>query len=471
MAAIAAASEAMRTVIHAGLHKSGTTTVQHAWERWYGQPGACWYPPPGGNGPGHATAAFAHRFDPVAQEIAQLDRSMGDIISLQRYVEQAQARSVKTLVLSSEEFDQLSDDERAALAEIFDPGDLTILFTATRPTHRWFSVWQELVKHGLPARPAQAATLVANSAMLTPGDLERLLLVPPTARVLVRLVQTDPPEADLARALAQLLDLPVPDDATDESPPVNVSIGAAAELLRDLNAHGETIGLLAPESTSRFETALRMRTPMSEFAAPKEDFAMPPAVAAAAAEEQRFLRSLRRSGSVELVDPLGLLDDWTSTAGPRWLDEVMQRAWSPYDGSGMDGWNANHVTTRQLADAQVAATRGPTSERLLTGGRGAHGVYGDPVWLLPRFYDPKLTKKWDLGVILHLSELTDREYEAHPEPKYLRYGVPGEFKDSVHLINTVTPISAAPTRASTSCSSEWAVANALASFPPLSCCC
>ena len=94
-------------------------------------------------------------------------------------------------------------------------------------------------------------------------------------------------------------------------------------------------------------------------------------------------------------------------------------------------------------DAQVAATRGPTSERLLTGGRGAHGVYGDPVWLLPRFYDPKLTKKWDLGVILHLSELTDREYEAHPEPKYLRYGVPGEFKDSVHLINTVTPISAA----------------------------
>lgn len=90
----------------------------------------------------------------------------------------------------------------------------------------------------------------------------------------------------------------------------------------------------------------------------------------------------------------------------------------------------------------VTATRGPVSEKLLTGDSGHRpGVYGDPVWLLPRFYRPTPPKKWKLGVILHLSELADRSYEAHPRPELVRNIVPDDMADDVHLITTCTPIS------------------------------
>lgn len=87
----------------------------------------------------------------------------------------------------------------------------------------------------------------------------------------------------------------------------------------------------------------------------------------------------------------------------------------------------------------VTATRGPFSEALLT--TKGPGVYGDPVWVLPRFYRPNIKKRWKVGAILHLSELKDRAYEAHPGEKIRRYDIPDGMKDDVHLINTVTPIS------------------------------
>ncbi|MBB3771212.1 hypothetical protein FHS55_001811 [Angulomicrobium tetraedrale] len=88
----------------------------------------------------------------------------------------------------------------------------------------------------------------------------------------------------------------------------------------------------------------------------------------------------------------------------------------------------------------VRATRGPVSERLLTGGSGGTGIYGDPVWLLPRFDSRPVAKKWKLGCILHLSELADREMEAHPLEAYARYLIPDELRDDIRLITTVTPI-------------------------------
>lgn len=94
----------------------------------------------------------------------------------------------------------------------------------------------------------------------------------------------------------------------------------------------------------------------------------------------------------------------------------------------------------------IAATRGTISEQLLSGGKGGPKIYGDPVWLLPRFYRPNVAKRWKLGVIVHLSELTDRDYDAHVNPNYRRYEIPEEFSQSVRLINTVTPISATAIR-------------------------
>jgi hypothetical protein len=94
----------------------------------------------------------------------------------------------------------------------------------------------------------------------------------------------------------------------------------------------------------------------------------------------------------------------------------------------------------------ISATRGPISEEIL-GGKGARpAVYGDPVWLLPRFYRPNVVKRWKLGVVLHLSELADRQVEAHPSIRFRRFGIPASCRSDIRLLNTVIPISAAGVR-------------------------
>lgn len=90
---------------------------------------------------------------------------------------------------------------------------------------------------------------------------------------------------------------------------------------------------------------------------------------------------------------------------------------------------------------KITATRGPVSRRILGEGNAVGpAVYGDPVWLLPRFYPGPQTKRWKLGVIIHLADLQDRSFEVHPKPDYVRYVVPPELADDVRLIHTVTPI-------------------------------
>lgn len=100
--------------------------------------------------------------------------------------------------------------------------------------------------------------------------------------------------------------------------------------------------------------------------------------------------------------------------------------------------------TRMPADTRyrVAATRGPLTADILSGAQFLRrGVFGDPVWLLPRFYRPRIEKKYDLGVIIHLSDLADSATEAHPHPRHIRYQVPPSLRSSVRLINTVTDVS------------------------------
>jgi hypothetical protein len=94
----------------------------------------------------------------------------------------------------------------------------------------------------------------------------------------------------------------------------------------------------------------------------------------------------------------------------------------------------------------VRATRGPISHRLL-GDIARPPVYGDPVWLLERFYRPSVTKHWDVGVIIHLADLADRAFEAHPKPQMLRYRTDTPDGLSIRLLNTVTQRSAAALRA------------------------
>lgn len=95
----------------------------------------------------------------------------------------------------------------------------------------------------------------------------------------------------------------------------------------------------------------------------------------------------------------------------------------------------------KAAEFKVLATRGPVTLAILDKMHAVgQAVYGDPVWLLPRFYPPPARKRWKLGVILHLSELSDRNPSATAQAKYLRYLVETGASDEIRIINTVTDV-------------------------------
>lgn len=64
------------------------------------------------------------------------------------------------------------------------------------------------------------------------------------------------------------------------------------------------------------------------------------------------------------------------------------------------------------ADAEYFAVRGPyTRDEVLRNGGNCPEVYGDPAWILPTIYKPKVDKKYKLGVILHYThEDTDTKF-------------------------------------------------------------
>lgn len=81
----------------------------------------------------------------------------------------------------------------------------------------------------------------------------------------------------------------------------------------------------------------------------------------------------------------------------------------------------------------VHATRGPHSRRtLLDAGLFAPPIYGDGAWFLPRIIPATVPKRYELGVIPHLSELETPQLDARP--KSIRYL--GSEGDGVRLIST-----------------------------------
>lgn len=108
--------------------------------------------------------------------------------------------------------------------------------------------------------------------------------------------------------------------------------------------------------------------------------------------------------------------------------------------AGGTGGGKQLYTRPPGTDVHICATRGPFSRKVLNDGApvAPDSAYGDPVWILPEYYPGPVEKKWELGVLIHLVDLADRDYEAHPKD-YARYVVPEEFAGSVKLLNTVTP--------------------------------
>lgn len=87
---------------------------------------------------------------------------------------------------------------------------------------------------------------------------------------------------------------------------------------------------------------------------------------------------------------------------------------------------------------QVHATRGPLSAKTLRdAGIDAPAIYGDPGWLMPRIWPlHEVEKTHDLGIILHISELSEETLYAEPADDIIRYKIPAKLRSRIKIINT-----------------------------------
>lgn len=80
-------------------------------------------------------------------------------------------------------------------------------------------------------------------------------------------------------------------------------------------------------------------------------------------------------------------------------------------------WGSGFISKKgniKYKPLKVCAVRGPlTRELLLNKGIETPEIYGDPALLMPRFYNPKVDKKYKLGVIPHYRDI------EHPLVKQL----------------------------------------------------
>jgi hypothetical protein len=88
----------------------------------------------------------------------------------------------------------------------------------------------------------------------------------------------------------------------------------------------------------------------------------------------------------------------------------------------------------------IHATRGPfTGDIFRREGLVAPEIYGDPVWFLPKLFPrPAAPPTYELGVILHLTELDAYTSTAGASDALERYSVPEELKHAVRIISPIT---------------------------------
>jgi len=110
-------------------------------------------------------------------------------------------------------------------------------------------------------------------------------------------------------------------------------------------------------------------------------------------------------------------------------------------GSGFDGLSRKAVGIEEPflgfpeVRYRVHALRGPFSGRLLKDiGLPSSKIYGDPAWFLPKVFRGRPEKKYELGVIPHLTELEQRSPAPIPNATLRRYA--GGDADGIKLIST-----------------------------------
>jgi hypothetical protein len=320
----------VRIILHAGLHKSGTTSVQAGWSSAYAEHPEVSYPRRGHGPPGHhdlfrpLLVAFTEgRAADLAGARARYALGGAKGPGLAEVVASAASRGTGTLLLSSESLDRAVDEDRPRLVEALGEHDLTVVLTATRPVHRWCSGWQTLVKQGLAQYPRDAAHHILDFAALRPRRLVDLVQLLPAVRRVVRLVRTAPPEPDLAAGLAAALGLPDAERASGLGAR-NTSLGTDTEVVLRMNRAGVALG------TSRDGRELLERLRGQGFAHRDDEalaarYALPDDFGRLAADEAAWLEGPAGAEGVEVVDPYGALSDWRDAAPPDWYAAISGR--------------------------------------------------------------------------------------------------------------------------------------------------
>lgn len=93
----------------------------------------------------------------------------------------------------------------------------------------------------------------------------------------------------------------------------------------------------------------------------------------------------------------------------------------------------------QNTSFHVHALRGPLSARTLAREETfVPPIYGDPVWFVPALFPVAPQKQYELGVVVHLTELNALADTATVQKKLLRYRIPDSLTADVKIITTLT---------------------------------
>ncbi len=319
-----------RLVLHAGLHKSGTSTVQLALRAAYGTPtDGIWFPLMDPPELGHELIAWTLLgilHDRLSRQLGSAGAVGISPVHLRSLIARSADLGVDTLIVSSEVLDRLDAAAAAALRDELGGVPTTAVLTVTSPVHRWYANWQESIKHGATTRPLDDEAVAAQRSMTAPGMLARLVALLPADEVVVRLVRPSPPEPDLVHSLLTACGL-APVAGLDLAPPANLGIGADVELMRRLNALGITSDLPVAERLERFATFRAAVRRVPRVGAARPGYGVPQWFADAARDEEAWLRGLDRRGRVRVVDPHRLLDRWAEVAVPDWIRDVEGSDW------------------------------------------------------------------------------------------------------------------------------------------------
>ncbi len=296
-------------VIHAGLHKSATTTLQSAWSQGLDRNSDWTYPRPLSHGPGHAAIAWWLRNLPHCPH-----QPFTEVVT------EAQESGKSHILISAEDLDQCTSSEFAVLKNCLPDAEFSLLLTASPATTRWLSTWQELVKHGLSLPQAESVDLVDHDALLTPSSLASLVDQDLFTRVMIRLVRTEPPEPLLVRDVSNLIGFPVLEPVGIS--PQNVSFSNfEIRLLQQWNLLTGLPGMHSAEGrafVNSIRESLGWDSALNQ--APVQiDLDVYDHVADLARNEQAFLRSLYVTRFATVEDPHSLLGVWDQIPANRSL--------------------------------------------------------------------------------------------------------------------------------------------------------